>query len=105
LEGDVEDKRERSHLNPPLLTSCSKKRTMKNNGGFIYKDKICSFDAKNCQTILEFYTKNYPHSTREEWIQKIRSGCIFRVKYHKGDKCVGTFCSIVLILVYVNQRE
>lgn len=44
------------------------------NSGFTYTDRIGP-DARD-QTVLDFYTRRYPHSTRAEWKTRIETGAV-----------------------------
>lgn len=46
------------------------------NNGYTYRDRITSADAGN--TLLEFYTSRYGHSSEEEWSAFIVAGLIAR---------------------------
>jgi hypothetical protein len=65
------------------------------NNGCIYTDKINSTNIKNCHTLLDYYLNHYPHSTREEWIEKIRCGYIVRVCHAGVDQKTGIFVTSV----------
>ncbi|NOZ12603.1 MAG: RluA family pseudouridine synthase [Acidobacteria bacterium] len=48
---------------------------MKNNG-YVYQNQITSAEAGI--SVLDFYARNYPRFSREQWALKIHSGQIFR---------------------------
>ena len=44
------------------------------NQGWIYRERVTNIDAG--QTVLEYYSNKYRHSSQEEWQTRIRSGQI-----------------------------
>ncbi len=46
------------------------------NDGYTYHDRITSAD--DGEELLEYYTRRYPHSTREDWRMRITAGAVRR---------------------------
>lgn len=51
------------------------------NNGYLYKDIVTSKGLKKCSksdgvTLLDYYTYNYPHSSRDTWCTKIKQGLV-----------------------------
>jgi hypothetical protein len=81
------------------------KENFMQNNGCVYIDKINSQNIKNCHSLLDYYLKYYPHSSREEWIEKIRRGYIIRVFQAGVCQQTSIFCYLLLDAFFIENEN
>ncbi|PJB83773.1 MAG: RNA pseudouridine synthase [Acidobacteria bacterium CG_4_9_14_3_um_filter_49_7] len=62
------------------------------NSGYVYRNRVTAADDGIC--VVEYYSRHYPRFSRKTWIERIRSGQVFRDgrvlkeddRLHTGDR-------------------